>query len=170
MIPLKICNISCKAGDAYPTSAKTMPPVFIGIWVAHLLCYFVCTISVTLYSLSCMSVFHVLSLFLDYIRLISSRTVVPLITLYTYWLVQLFLNDEWPHGIFKFNLSFIPQKIQMYMHTHSCNSKKYNYINMWITDQSYIESQFEDSENGFPVDNMVPAVIVDFNSLYMYVI
>ena len=44
-------------------------------------CYFVCMILVTLCSLLCMSVFHVWSLSLDYILLITAITLVPLITL-----------------------------------------------------------------------------------------
>ena len=47
-------------------------------------CYFVCIILVILCSLSCVSVFHVWSLYLDYIILISAKMLVPLITLLSF--------------------------------------------------------------------------------------
>ena len=44
-------------------------------------CYLVCIILVTLCSLLCLSVFHIWSLSLEYILLISARILVPLVTL-----------------------------------------------------------------------------------------
>ena len=53
----------------------------VRVGIAHLLLLLVCIILVTLCSLLYFSVFHVWSLSLDYILLISTRILVPLITI-----------------------------------------------------------------------------------------
>ena len=75
-------GISRKAEDTYPTGAPG--PCFRFLVRYELLiyfCYFVCNILVILCSSLCMSVFHIRSLSLDYIPLISARFLVLLITL-----------------------------------------------------------------------------------------
>ena len=69
-------GVSRKAEDAYPCS-KFLVESELRISFS----YFVCRILVTLCPLLCLSVFHVWSLFLDYILLISTRILVPLNTL-----------------------------------------------------------------------------------------
>ena len=74
-----LAGVSRKAEDAYHTDAPSPCSHFSGVRVAHLL--LLLCILVTLCSLLCVSVFHVWSLSLDYILLITAITLVPLITL-----------------------------------------------------------------------------------------
>ena len=75
-------DVSWEAEDAYPIDASGPCSQF---WVVSelliYLCYFVCVILVTLCSMLCLSVYHVWSLSLYYICLISARILVPLINL-----------------------------------------------------------------------------------------
>ena len=76
----RMTNVKCK--NAYPTGAPGPCSRFLvesELFICF--CYFVCIILITLWTLLYMSVFHVWSLFLDYILLITSRILVPLITL-----------------------------------------------------------------------------------------
>ena len=70
--------------DAYPTDAPGPCSQFlVESELLICFCYFVCMILVALCSLLCLSVFHVWSLSLDCILLISTRILVPLFTLST---------------------------------------------------------------------------------------
>ena len=75
-----LAGVSRKAEDTYPTST---PGPFSEVLVEYDLliyfCYFVCIILVISYSLLCLSFFHVWSLTLFYILLISAGNLVPLI-------------------------------------------------------------------------------------------
>ena len=75
-------GVSRIAEDAYPTAAHGPCCQFL-VESEFLICfcYFVCMILVTSFSLLWMSVFHVWSLCLDYIILITAVTLVPLIIL-----------------------------------------------------------------------------------------
>ena len=89
-------GVSRKAEDAYPTDAPGPCSQFLA--ESELLiyfCYFVCMILVTLCSLLCMSVFHVWSLSLDYILLITAITLVPSISLSkNFYGSSLFVNRQ----------------------------------------------------------------------------
>ena len=68
-------GVSGNAKDAYPTKVLVESELLICF------CYFVSMILDSFCSLLCMSVFHVWSFSLDYILLITTITLVPLITL-----------------------------------------------------------------------------------------
>ena len=72
-------GVSSKADDAYPTGAPGPCSQFLVEFICF--CCFVCVILVTICSLLCMSVFHVWSLSLDDIIMITAIILVPLITL-----------------------------------------------------------------------------------------
>ena len=75
-------GVSRRAEDAYSTDTPGLCSQFLlesELFVYF--CLFIYIILVILYSLLCLSVFHVWYLSLDYIDLISARILVPLITL-----------------------------------------------------------------------------------------
>ena len=69
--PYASCKLICSTFQSFP---------FLFCLLRTKFCGFVCVILVTLCSLLSMSIFNVWSLSLDCIRLITARTLVPLIT------------------------------------------------------------------------------------------
>ena len=108
-------GVSRFAEYVYPTGAPgPCSQLLVESKLFICMCYFVCMIlvTVTLCSLLCMSNFHILSLSLDYIILITSITLVPLTTL---WLKSLiyYLKYFIPLSITGSVLFLIPGKIKI---------------------------------------------------------
>ena len=75
-------GVSRKAEDAYTTGAHDPCSQFlVEPELLSYFCYFVCVILITLCFLLCLSVFHVWSLSMDYLLLISAKILVLLVTL-----------------------------------------------------------------------------------------